>query len=114
MPAGTYDIVIEAGEPWTLPVLYETGQPLVGVDVVPGWTAEALFWDANGISVSITEVESALGGIALTDTGNITVSLTEAGVALITSSGEWILLLRDPQNNPRHLLRGLLTYRRTT
>ncbi len=106
MPAALATITIDSGTPWEYNAVYETGNPASPVDMSQGWSAQAYFWDANGLIARLTTTAGDDGVINLGADGSIQVDLTVTATARMTSSGEWLLGVEQPNGDIAYLLRG--------
>jgi hypothetical protein len=103
--AGEYDITIEQGSGFSLPLMYEAPEGSL-VDFT-GSTARLHVRSKYGATDKLIDLTTENGGIVLTEDGEITLSMTaEQTAALTFSRGVYDLEIIPPAGEPYKIIKG--------
>jgi hypothetical protein len=103
--AGEYDITIEQGSGFSLPLTYEAPEGSL-VDFT-GSTARLHVRSKYGATDKLIELTTENDGIVLTEDGEITLSMTAAQTAALTfSRGVYDLEIVPPSGEPYKIIKG--------
>jgi hypothetical protein len=109
--AGEYDITIEQGSGFSLPLTYEAPEGSL-VDFT-GSTARLQARLKFGSADTLFELATANGGIELTEDGEITLSMSADDTADLTfSRGVYDLEIVPPTGEPYKIIKGNVFLRR--
>jgi hypothetical protein len=103
--AGEYDITIEQGSGFSLPLTYEAPEGSF-VDFT-GSTARLHVRSKYGATETLIELNTENGGIELTEDGEITLSVSAEDTAALTfSRGVYDLEIVPPAGEPYKIIKG--------
>ena len=103
--AGEYDITIEQGSGFSLPLTYEAPEGSF-VDFT-GSTARLHVRSKYGATETLIELTTENGGIELTEDGEITLSVSAEDTAALTfSRGVYDLEIVAPAGEPYKIIKG--------
>jgi hypothetical protein len=103
--AGEYDITIEQGSGFSLPLTYEAPEGSL-VDFT-GSTGRLHVRSKYGATDKLIELTTENGGIVLTEDGEITLSMTAAQTAALAfSRGVYDLEIVPPAREPYKIIKG--------
>jgi hypothetical protein len=103
--AGEYDITIEQGSGFSLPLTYEAPEGSF-VDFT-GSTGRLHVRSKYGATDKLIELTTENGGIVLTEDGEITLSMTAEDTAELTfSRGVYDLEIVPPSGEPYKIIKG--------